>query len=373
MFFLLQTQPRFDFFAQPDPRENAVILAVMAGFIIVAALGAYISSRRGGAPGGKSYSRILLSREARKVGLESHHIRMVKSIIKNQGIQNPMRMLRDPNFLTHIIRRSLANIDQSNLPDDEKENQKYLIFQIKRIVTMHADSRTTIDSTRKLRMGTELRISVDGKMWYDTTVSANMKDVLALHPPRDPRGREFFWDKGTRLRVIFAPDSSSKLYGFTSRVLGVTRSRQSTAILIAHSDKILQSQKRKYPRREDDRPVFFWQVSVITTGTGRHARKQAVVSAHQRGYGRIEDLSAGGCAIRTTGAFPTGTLIKIQFETPDGTTLSAFGKVRSTERTPSRYGSMHVMFTRVSRKNLNQIQAYVYGITDEEQNAPSVY
>jgi c-di-GMP-binding flagellar brake protein YcgR len=111
--------------------------------------------------------------------------------------------------------------------------------------------------------------------------------------------------------------------------------------------------------------VFFWPVFIMNEGSGRRAKKRAFVSDERRGVGRLEDISAGGCSIRTQRPLKAGTLIKVEFETWDRTKLTAFGKVRGTQRTPLRYGVMHIMFTRVSRKNLNMIQSYVYGIAEQ--------
>jgi hypothetical protein len=107
-------------------------------------------------------------------------------------------------------------------------------------------------------------------------------------------------------------------------------------------------------------------VTVITVGRGRKAKKQAFVNKNRRIFGRFEDLSAGGCAIRTQVPLSAGNILKVDFEGADGAPVSVFGKVRGVDRSRARGRLMHIMFTRVSRKNLNQIQSYVYGLVDAE-------
>ncbi|MEE8440712.1 MAG: PilZ domain-containing protein, partial [Spirochaetia bacterium] len=137
-------------------------------------------------------------------------------------------------------------------------------------------------------------------------------------------------------------------------------------MFIEHATNIRQSQKRRSPRRECDRPCYYYPVTVITVGRGRKAKKQAFVDKNRRIFGRFEDLSAGGCAIRTQVPLTAGSILKIDFEAADGTSISVFGRVRGVERTHNRGRLMHIMFTRVSRKNLNQIQSYVYGLVEAD-------
>jgi c-di-GMP-binding flagellar brake protein YcgR len=293
-------------------------------------------------------------------------------MVQRLGIQNPHRLYKEPSFLTNAIARGIRLLDQNqNLTEEEREDQKDLLFQVKRIVQINMGRQRTIGSSKRLRTGREVRVTSDGSEWYDTVVTSNIEDVLGVEYPLDERNQPVRWGKGTKIKVALVTNESEKMYTFDSRVVGVSRSKGVTSLLIAHSDQIEQIQNRQYPRRTSDRPVFFWPVAVVTVGTGKQQKRQAVISNQRRGYGRLEDISAGGCAIRTTGPLKAGTLIKIQFETPDGTRLAVFGKVLSTDRGRARYMVMHVKFTRVSRKNLNKIQAYVYGLVEDDEEVIS--
>lgn len=292
-------------------------------------------------------------------------------MIQQLRIQNPHRLLREQAFLTSSIAQAIRSLDENqSVSEDEREDQKNMLFQIKRIVQINSGRRRTLGSSRRLRTGRDIRITTDGNEWFDTVVTSNLEDVLGVEYPLTNQNKPVRWGKGTKVKVALVTEDSSKMYTFDSRVVGVTRSRGVTSMLLAHTDQIQQIQNRKYPRRESDRPVFFWPVSVMTVGSGKQQKRQAVVSNERRGYGRLEDISAGGCAIRTTGPLKEGTLLKIQFEAPDGTQLAAFGKVLSAERR-ARYAAMHVKFTRVSRKHLNKIQAYVYGLVEDDEEVVS--
>ena len=55
-----------------------------------------------------------------------------------------------------------------------------------------------------------------------------------------------------------------------------------------------------------------------------------------------------------------GKLLRIDFELDRRHRITVYGKVRRASRSAGRRGSMHVMFTRVSSHNMNQILSFVY-------------
>lgn len=365
--------PDFNFFENPDPTTNIITLAVFGGLLVVLALGALLSSRsqgsRGGGGGGAGGGGILagahLKRQARNAGLSRDQIRTLQGLVKRYRVQDPARLFTDNTYLTNLVRRAVRDLDTSSIADDERESLKYIIFQVKRLISLHMGGRTTLGSTRRLRAGRDMQISSDKDEWYDTTIASNLPEALVVLSPSDRFDRPILWSKGTAVSCRVVAEGTGKVYTFDTHVSGIRKSRSGTSMLLAHTTRIDASQKRRYPRREMDMPVFFWPVFIMPVGTGRHAKKRAFVSDERRGFGRLEDISAGGCSIRSQRPLKAGTLIKVEFETWDRTKLTAFGKIRSTQRTPLRYGIMHIMFTRVSRKNLNMIQSYVYGIAEQ--------
>lgn len=360
----------YNFFENPDPTSNLIMLVVFLVLVVLAGIGAVLSSRGGGSRGGGGgggnlFAGMNLKRAARNAGLARDHVRTLQGLVKRYRVQDPLRLFSENAYLTNLVRRAIRDIDSSQMADAERESLKYMVFQIKRLISLHMSGRTTLGSTRRLRADRDLQISSDKDEWYDTTIASNLPEALIIRAPVDRFDRPVLWSKGTAVKCRVLAEGTGKVYIFDTHVSGIRKSRTGTGMLLAHTNRIEESQKRRYPRREMDMPVFFWPVFIMTVGTGRKAKKRAFVSDERRGFGRLEDISAGGCSIRSQRPLKAGTLIKVEFETWDRTKLSAFGKVRSTQRTPLRYGIMHIMFTRVSRRNLNMIQSYVYGIAEE--------
>lgn len=361
---ILLQQPDFEFFARPDPQQNVVTLAIFGGLLVIGVVAAIIGSRLRKSGGGRSrVPRMAIRRYGRQAGLKPHHIQTLIEMTRDLRVDQPLRLFQSEQYLTNVVRREIMRIDQSSMSDGEKEDRKFLVFQIKRLLTL-AISRSGggITSTRRLVNGQEVSISTDGDFWYDSRVTANMSDSLAVEAPMDNDGSAVLWSKGTKVAGRVSLRGGQNVVTFKSAVRGISRSHGIASILLNHDDNVSSARQRRYPRREADQPVFFWPIVVLSTGSGRRAKKQAFVSSQRRGYGRLEDVSAGGCSIRTPQPLATGNLVKISFETPDKTRLTAFGKVKNVERLPGRYSIMHIQFTKVSKKHLNRIQAYVYGL-----------
>ncbi|MFO8064163.1 MAG: flagellar brake protein [Spirochaetota bacterium] len=359
----------YNFFENPDPATNAITIAILVGLFIVGALGALLSSRGGrsgrSSKGGGLFTSLNVKRTARDAGLSRDQVRTLLGLIRRYNVQDPMRLFREDAYLSGLVRRAIRDLDSSSMSDSERETLKSGIFQVKRLLGLYMAGKGTLGSTRRLRLDREVQISPDDNEWYETTITGNVPEALVVGAPVDRSNRPILWSKGTSLTCRVLTEGTGKVYSFKTHVNGIRKSRSGTGMLLAHTTQIRESQKRRFPRRDVDIPVFFWPVFIMSVGTGRHAKKRAFVSDERRNFGRLEDISAGGCSIRTQRPLKGGTLIKVEFETWDRTKLSAFGKIRSTQRTPLRNGIMHIMFTRVSRKNLNMIQSYVYGIVEE--------
>jgi len=363
---ILLQQPDFEFFARPDPQQNMITLAIFGGVLLVGVVAAIIGSRSSGKGKRGRVPRMTMRRYARQANLKPHHTQALIEMAQDLKLDQPLRLFQSDQYLTNAVRREIMRIDQSGMGEAEKEDRKFLVFQLKRLLTLQINqSGGGISSTRRFVTGQEVSISPDGDDWYDSRVTANLSDSLGVEAPMDRDGSAVLWSKGTKLQGRASLRNGQNVVRFKSAVRGISRSHGIASLLLNHDEHVTSARQRRFPRKETDQPVFFWPIVVLTVGQGRRAKKQAFVSSQRRGYGRLEDISAGGCSIRTPAPLSAGSLTKIAFETADKTRLTAFGKVKNVERMPGRYSIMHIQFTKVSKKHLNRIQAYVYGLEAE--------
>lgn len=355
-------QQDIQFFAKPDPAQTRITLIVFGALVLVGVLAAVINSRRGGG-GGRTARAGGVTRQAKRMGLQSEQIRALKELVRSLGLQNPARLLSNSAYLNHALRRRIDQLDVADLPEAERERQKSLLFSVKRSVENANANVRVLPSSRHIRVGQTVTFRTAEGDQHESMVASNVHNGLGLDMPSGRRGARAGYAKGTPLQVNFV-DEHDRLYSFRTRVIGYNNARGASVMFVEHASNIRQTQKRRSPRREYDRPCYFYPVTVLTTGRGRKQKTQAFVNKNRRIFGRFEDLSAGGCAIRTQVPLPKGDILKIDFENADGTPISVYGMVRAVERQRARGRLMHIKFTRVSRKHLNQIQSYVYGLSE---------
>jgi len=353
-------QQDIEWFAQPDPAQTRVSLIVFGALIVVGVVAAILNSRRGSGRGARA---IGVGRQAKRYGLDSDQRRALRELVRSLNLQNPQRLLTNSAYLNHALRRRIEQLDASNLPDREREHQKSVLLSVARAVQNAMATVRVLPSTRHVPVGQSVHVRGPDESEHDTFVASNVHNGLGIEMPFARRGSSLSYKKGALLRISFV-DDSDRMYGFETRVIGYNNTKGASIMFVAHATNVPQTQKRRSPRRVYDRACYFYPVTVLTTGRGRKRKTQAFVNKNRRIFGRLEDLSGRGCGIRTQVPLPRGEILKVDFEASDGTPISVYGMVRGVDRHRTRGRLMHIKFTRVSRKHLNQIQSFVYGLTE---------
>ena len=355
-------QQDIEFFATPDANTNRLTLIVLGVVVAIGVLAALVNRWRGGGTG-KGGPKGSLMRQAKSLGLTAEQRRVLKNLVVGLNLQNPERMLTNPNYMNNALRRRIEQIDMSDDPEPQREQEKSLLFSVKRSLQNASLKLRVLPSSRQIRIGQLITLQTADGETHETLIASNVHNGLGIEVPYQRRGSSMNWKKGTQLQISMVADQD-RMYNFRTRVIGYNKVGGASVMFVEHATNIRQSQKRRSPRREYDRACYFYPVTVITVGRGKKAKKQAFVNKNRRIFGRIDDLSAGGCAIRTQGPLASGSILKVDFEAADGSPISVFGRVRGLERSRNRGRIMHIMFTRVSRKNLNRIESYVYGLVE---------
>jgi hypothetical protein len=360
---LLQTD--IDFFAETDQTSTIIFGIVFLALIAVAVIGNAISQKRGGRSSGSSsgggFKRGRFRRTARRTGLDRNQISALEDIAVSQKLRNPERLLVNGKYLDDALARAIFSIDESTATEEQRESQKTLLFQAKRTIASHSTSKKPLPSTRAVKQGTDVRIT-RGRNSYDTVVAGSTQRFIGVRAPKSANGEPMRFRRGEPVNLAIMT-SADRVFAFDTRVHDQKKISGMHTVLFPHKENVEQIQKRRYPRREFDRACYFYRVRVVTTGTGRNQQRQAVINKDQRHLGRIEDISAGGCAVRASNPLGEGRLIRVDFDTHSGEHVTAFGKVKSIDQS-GRGGLMHIAFTRMSRKNLNKIAAYAYGYAE---------
>jgi c-di-GMP-binding flagellar brake protein YcgR len=358
---LLQTQ--YNFLSSPDRQSIVIFIVIAAVFIGIIVLGGMISRRRNrnyDPEQRRKYGRHVFHRMAKNIGLQKHHIEILEYLIRVCSVRQPFLIFSSPGLLDDVIKKGIYALHKNpKLKEEERERRLTYLFQIKQIIERNARSGIGVRSTIMLRPGQSVTVTTETGRHYNTRVISNLKDMVALATVQDDAGSQIRWPRGTRLKVNFWRESDAG-YAFESKVLGYDKIKGAQCFLVHHARTLKREQQRRYRRSPIHRPCFFFPVLIVESGSGRRKEKKAVVQTTRRYLGNLIDISAGGCSINSVYPLSTGSLCKIEFELARRQRITVFGKVKRIRKTGFRSGVMHIMFTKLSSRYLNQIYLYVY-------------
>jgi c-di-GMP-binding flagellar brake protein YcgR len=333
------------------------ILGGVIGAVILVAVIARVAAKGGGQKGEK-FRKGAFKKECRKMGLADTHISFLLDLIKQNDIQNGYKLLENGRQLDMLLRQSLAELEAIDIPEERKEARRLMIYHIKQIIERNSRVKRGDTNTRTLRVGQEVVLDIENGR-FESKVSANLKDAVLVYAPSNAAGRMVNIPRWTKLNVQFWRNEGD-MYSFSTKVMGTKTIKGIPVLLLQHSKHVRALQRRRYRRKEVGRPAYFTSVSIVATGTGKNRTRQAVVNSKRNALGTLLEVSTGGCSIKTNFPLKRGELIRVQFETERRNPVIAFGKVKSTEKTRPVGSVMHIQFTRLSRKNINKINSYVY-------------
>jgi hypothetical protein len=367
-------QVEYDFFAEQDPTSIILFGVVIVVFLLVLIIGARTSpasssrgspNRRRSSPPQRQFSRFAFRRAGRERGLNSDQIRILENLVKRYRVADPFRLLANSPVLDGVIAKAIDGIDATNVSEEMKESQKLRLYRIKQIVERASQRKGGTGSTRRLRIGQQIILIPQTGGRYPSVVTANLQKQLGVEIPVDESGKEVRWPKSIPVDV-FVWRSDVEATVFRTKALGYNKLREVVSLFLQHSDHGRPAYQRRFRRKLLDKPAYCFPIQILDDG--KRGKRTAIVQEHRRVLGTVSDLSPGGCGIKALTPFPKGQLLKIEFETQRQSPVTAFGKVQSLSPLQPRGGIMHVKFTRVSKKFMNKINAFVYGIGTEHSN-----
>lgn len=346
------------------PQHNSTAIIVVVVVVLIAAVFFIVNAQRHStsrsAGRSQKFTRGRFRRMAHAIGLNQVQAKTLENLVLKYRPSAPMSIFSSGRALDVLLTKAISEIKQQTQSDSVKEAHINTIYRIKQAIETKSGSRQSVQSSNQLRVGQEISITTENKTRYSSRVTGKLRNVLAAEIPRDEVGNQVRWNKWTPVEIFFAK-GGGKGFAFQTKVLGYNNVKGTDSVLVQHSNSVNAAAQRKFRRKDIDRPAYFYAIQVMTIGSGRNAKKQAVPQT-KGALGTMIDVSAGGCAVKSTFPLPRGSLVKLEFETERRRQVAVYGKVRHVRKAEPMGGVMHIMFTRISSKNLNRINSYVYEI-----------
>ncbi len=355
---------------QADTTSTIIAVGVFVFFVlflIIAGKGG--SGGNSGSMGANRKSSKFSKRKFRRLassrGLSHNEIQLLERTIKRYKIQSPYGLLNNGPVLNNTLKKALNEVAESPMAADEQESQKLTLYRIKQKIEGSTRGVKPPGSSRQLKMGQAISIAIDGTR-YKSKVTSNLQKSFGVEVPHDSRGNELRWKKWTKTQLFFWR-SNGQSFSFDTKILGYNVIRGISSIFLQHSQNIKEAQQRKYRRKAIEKPAYFYPIRIITTGLGKNATRKAIVNNRRGTLSTILDISSGGCAMRSSYPLERGELLKLEFETESRQKVIVFGKVVGMTRMRPSGGVMHLMFTRISRANMNRINSFIYNFENTKE------
>ncbi|MDX9800902.1 MAG: PilZ domain-containing protein [Spirochaetia bacterium] len=367
--FLLQAN-----FALPtaDTKTIYITLGIFGVFVIFIIIGS-LTGRRGASASGAGASRPLSSRAGKKrfkkiaknLGLTTMQTKLLEDIAAKYRISSPIIFISSPNVFNTTMKKAVRDYDSGAYAPDVKENYKLMLFTIKQKLDRNSGTGKKIGTSRQLTSGKQINITTSNGAKYTSQILTNLKDSICVTIPMQPDGTLLRLNKWENVSVSLF-EKGDRGYTFASKVMGYTTMKNTAAMMLQHSSSISTSKQRYFPRKELGKPCYFYKITIATVGSGKSAVRKAVVNDPKGKLGTVVEISAGGCSIRAGNYLNRGELLKVDIGLERKTTMTALGKVVNLRKEGMGNNVMHIQFTKMTKKNMNSINSYVYGIEEKE-------
>jgi hypothetical protein len=312
--------------------------------------GSSVSTRR--------FSGFTLHRLANNIGLDRDQTKMLEFVLRNDNVVDPARSINSPTLLDRHFKRTYRIIERSANTEEEAQEQLALLFSTRNLLESAGSGGGGVSSTRQVAEKATAVITI-GQESFPVKIISTKGDNLVVESPKNALGTPIRLPRGGKATLSFFT-KSSKGFSFESRILGTADSPEGPVLQLVHSSQIRRLSQRRYRRRQTVIAAVFFLVYVEETG---HRKEKKMVVDKRRMTGNIMDISIGGCSIKTNVSVPSGTRLKIEFQS-NNIHVAVLGQVLRTNRT-GMSTIMHIKFLRVPRKSMNAINALVFEYADE--------
>lgn len=351
----------FEHFTEGEPTQGAIffligLVAVLAFFVITSAFKKYVKDPSSvGAknlddddpekPSQRQFSAFAFKLLARKCGLNSEQTKMLDYALKADGVKDPVKSIGSSELLDKHFKKAFRLI-QKNTENDEEMQKKFDVLFATRSMLESSVEDLDITSSREVSENVNVFINIENDRYSTNLISAK-GETFDVACPTTASGEAVKLAKGTKLEVFMLTRSGRSNLTFKSRVAGLVEQQRGAAKLkLEHSEDIKYIFQRKNRRKEAGLQCGVFLVSNVG--------KRLVVDK-KRINGTIADISAGGCAIKTSAAISPGTKLKIEFTEGKGANVAVLGEVLRSDKSV-----LSIKFLKLARKSLNIINAFVY-------------
>ena len=359
--FLLQEQVRY--FKEDDPLQ-ALILLIAIGVIVVVSTVVYFIRRAGrktvvgnseGYSAPRQFNPFTFRRISSAYGLNGEQRKLLNHVFRSDNVTDPERVMRNPDLLDRHFKRAFRNIDRASTSEETTQQNLSRLFALRNTIEAvpieedPSSGQPVENSQAVLKVG-------DEKFTVNIIVSQGKNIVTGI--PTNTLGTPHKIVNGGKVTLSFL-NKTNNSFIMEGTAIGTVKTIRGQGLQITSTGRVKSLTKRRSRRKDIDIRCDFFFVQLFETGKGRKKVSKLVVSPKKFG-GNFRNISAGGCAIKTSAPVQAGSRVKISFALDSDDKISVLGQIIRSNR--SATGTvMHIKFLKVPSRALNSINTLVYG------------
>jgi len=362
--FLLQQQR---YFKEDDPFQGMILLISAGAVVVLAVVIHFIRNGTSRKITGdtkttvtpRKFNAFTLRRVAGSYGLDREQTKLLEYIFRSDAVSDPERVMKNPVVLDRHFKRAFKNIEKNSTTDEDAQERMVKLFSLRNLI--EGNSGVADASSSHLSENTPAILTA-GKESYPVKVIVSRGKNVVTEFPRNSLGTPIRLTKGTKVTLSFFTKSSSG-FCFEGQVYGSTNTNHGQGLQISHSGKMKALVKRKFRRRQIDIQCEFNFVRVEETGSGRKKTSRLVVDSKLY-TGTIQDISIGGCSMKSSAPIQVGSRLKMSVDHDDNYPINVLGQAIRSNRSVA--GTIiHIKFIKVPRRAFNSIGAVVFGYSED--------
>lgn len=270
---------------------------------------------------------------------------------KAQKAPNIFYLIQNAEAVDNLFKAEFFALKELNT------NPNYIteLFRLRHKIEQIVSSKTTINSTAALTVGTKLICSAPNGQQINCTLLRNTQDGMLLEIPQQ------FYDSPERpqelSKTLFSFNFPSiTRYEFSTRIVRYEIGFNGTpGLFISHSGNLRIQAQRGARRLDWAKKTSFYAVNITETkGAKSFSRKETPYECS------ILNISGDGCAIGTPLPIKQGQYIDLEIPL-ETTTGSAIGRIVSTRKLEAKMYALHIAFEQIDSSFRNEIFALTYG------------
>jgi len=369
---LLQTDVRY--FKEDNPKEVMIILIVLGGIIFISIVvriithglggGSSMSSsrNRGSVVTPRNFNAFTLFRLSSAYGLSRDQSKLLEFVFRNGGVTDPEQAMRNPALLDRHFKKAYKTIERNSESDEEAQQRLASLFSLRNVIEASHGPANTV-ATPQLTENTQA-ILLYGNDSYPVKVLLSRGLNVITDIPRNALGTPLRIAKGAKISISFFT-KSNKGYSIDGQIVGTGNTVRGPGLKIAHTGKMKPLVKRQFRRKQVTMKCELFTIHLEETGSGRKKTNKLVVDT-KKYSGSVQDISSGGCAVKTGAPIQVGSRVKINFDYSGSFIISALGQVIRMNKSGYTGMILHIKFLKVPRRSYNSINSLVYGFDEDK-------